>query len=242
MDNNVYCDTCNSDFSITSGFRNDINRHVASDKHIRALLAAASSTKLNNYFRKGEFGSKEKELAITEAVFAYHAVFITNHFAQWIGNEQEHKNVNVNNEEIQETENNTQEQMKQTIQQGKVGKKLSKRKCASDDDNSKIFKRVLDIMQKDADENDRFGEYVAMELKNLQFESNRRRLTSEIRRAISRIADEDDNNYSSSVSTVPSPYPSPLDYPAQSPSPSSIIYLGSTENTSSDSETDFQHL
>ncbi|GLV33843.1 hypothetical protein CBL_21240, partial [Carabus blaptoides fortunei] len=125
---------------------------------------------------------------------------------------------------------------------GKFEKKGSKRKYASDDDNSKILKRALYIMQKDPDENDHFGEYVAMELKSLRFESNKRRLKSEIRRAISRIADEDDSNYSSSISTVPSPYPSPLHYPAQSPSPSSIIYLGSTENISCDSETDFQQL
>lgn len=79
-------------------------------------------------------------------------------------------------------------------------------------------------MQKEPDENDRFGEYVAMELKSLQFESNRRRLKSEIRRAVTRIADEDDASYSSSVSTVPSPYPSPMHYPVQSPSKSPIIY------------------
>lgn len=64
------------------------------------------------------------------------------------------------------------------------------------------------------DENDRFGEYVALELRSLRSEANKRRLKSEIRRAICRIADLEDadilNPSELSNSLFPYPQPSPM--------------------------------
>lgn len=74
IQSNVRCESCNGDFSIASGGKNDITRHTSSDKHKRALLAAASSAKVSNFFRKTEFGTKEKELAIAEAVYVFHTM------------------------------------------------------------------------------------------------------------------------------------------------------------------------
>lgn len=45
------------------------------------------------------------------------------------------------------------------------------------------------------DEDDRFGEYVALELRSLRSEANKRRLKSEIRRAICHIADLEDADF-----------------------------------------------
>lgn len=50
----------------------------------------------------------------------------------------------------------------------------------------------LQIIPKARDEDDRFGEYVALELRSLRSDVNKRRLKSEIRKAICRIVDFDD--------------------------------------------------
>ena len=74
LDSNVQCDICNSIFTIGSGGKSDIKRHISTEKHKRALLAVASSKKITSSFRSREFGSKEKELAIAEAVFSFHTI------------------------------------------------------------------------------------------------------------------------------------------------------------------------
>lgn len=71
----VKCVTCHGQFSITFSGRRDIVRHIGTDKHKTALLAASSSLKVTNYFRNNQFGTKEKELAISEAVFSYHTIY-----------------------------------------------------------------------------------------------------------------------------------------------------------------------
>lgn len=52
----------------------------------------------------------------------------------------------------------------------------------------------LRVIPKVPDEDDRFGEYVALELRSLRSDTNKRRLKSEIRKAICSIADFDDAN------------------------------------------------
>ncbi|XP_053979989.1 uncharacterized protein LOC128877055 [Hylaeus volcanicus] len=54
------------------------------------------------------------------------------------------------------------------------------------------FKDSAQILSKEPDDYDTFGEYVAMELRSLRSDENKRRLKAEIRRAICRIADLDD--------------------------------------------------
>ncbi|XP_014480439.1 PREDICTED: uncharacterized protein LOC106747441 isoform X2 [Dinoponera quadriceps] len=54
------------------------------------------------------------------------------------------------------------------------------------------LKHPLRFLPKIQDEDDRFGEYVALELHSLRSEASKRRLKSEIRKAICRIADLDD--------------------------------------------------
>ncbi|KAF2905628.1 hypothetical protein ILUMI_00548 [Ignelater luminosus] len=70
----VTCTKCQSTFSITSGGRRDITRHLACEKHKKHINAAASSSVLTNYYRNDIYGTCEKKLAISEALFAYHAV------------------------------------------------------------------------------------------------------------------------------------------------------------------------
>ncbi|XP_055524118.1 uncharacterized protein LOC129717880 isoform X2 [Wyeomyia smithii] len=77
---NVCCETCNSVFFIGSGGRTDINRHLSTYKHKRALEAAATSSKLNIFLRKADFGVKEQELAHAEVVFTYHTIMHSQSF------------------------------------------------------------------------------------------------------------------------------------------------------------------
>jgi hypothetical protein len=61
-----------SSFSISHSGRGDIKTHINSDKHMRAISAAASSSSLTTFFRPEKTGNKEEQLATTEAAFAYH--------------------------------------------------------------------------------------------------------------------------------------------------------------------------
>ncbi|XP_055905120.1 uncharacterized protein LOC129940710 [Eupeodes corollae] len=69
--------------------------------------------------------------------------------------------------------------------------KQKKRRAESDDEDS--LKAALKILKREPDEHDIFGEYVAQELRSLKFDFNKRKLKSEIRKAIVHIADDDDS-------------------------------------------------
>lgn len=62
----------------------------------------------------------------------------------------------------------------------------------SDGQDDPLARNALLTAFKLKDEHDQFGEYVALELRSLKTELSRRRLKSEIRKAIVRIADEED--------------------------------------------------
>lgn len=70
----VTCQKCLSFFSIGSGGRRDITRHLSSEKHKKMVSAAASSSSVTTHFRNKEFGTKEANLAASEALFSFHTV------------------------------------------------------------------------------------------------------------------------------------------------------------------------
>mgnify|MGYP000704616899 CR=1 FL=1 len=76
-----------------------------------------------------------------------------------------------------------------TQSEGNVSKS-GKRKRENDDDIA--IKAALKVLTKEPDEYDRFGEYVALELRTLQSDFVRKKLKNEIRKAIVRAADEDE--------------------------------------------------
>ena len=118
--------------------------------------------------------------------------------------------------------------------------KHKQRKVKNESD--KLFQEAVQIMMKPKDEYDRFGEYVASELKSLKFDINRGRLKSEIRKSIAKIADEDEGQFwsqstsqSTSLSTASSPFPSSYTTtPAPSPCPSSYTSYTPTPAPSPD--------
>ena len=73
--------------------------------------------------------------------------------------------------------------------------KRKQRKVENNESSEKLFKEAVQIMMKPKDEYDIFGEYVASELKSLRFDINKGRLKSEIRKAIAKIADEDEREF-----------------------------------------------
>ncbi|KAF2896975.1 hypothetical protein ILUMI_09199 [Ignelater luminosus] len=74
FEDEVTCTKCQSTFSITLGGRRDITRHLTREKYKKHINAAASSSVLTNYYRNDTYGTCERKLAISEALFAYHAV------------------------------------------------------------------------------------------------------------------------------------------------------------------------
>lgn len=71
----VFCTKCNNTFSIAHGGRNDIQRHLSSEKHKKMLSAACTSSQLTDYFRQEKYGEKEEELAKAEGLWAFHTIF-----------------------------------------------------------------------------------------------------------------------------------------------------------------------
>lgn len=86
----------------------------------------------------------------------------------------------------------------------------SSKKIKREIDDNQLFKTTLSSSYQEVDEYDKFGQYVALELKTLKSFNNfnKARLKSEIRKIIVQIADEDlydsINPLSSSIS-MPSP-------------------------------------
>ncbi|CAK9811262.1 hypothetical protein ANTPLA_LOCUS6955 [Anthophora plagiata] len=87
-----------------------------------------------------------------------------------------------------------------------------KRKRENDDVSEQLIKSALETLQKEPDEYDKFGQYVALELKSLKCDFNKARLKSEIRKVIVRIADEDLYG-TPNTSSVSTPMPSPAFQP-----------------------------
>ncbi|XP_029043490.1 uncharacterized protein LOC114876321 [Osmia bicornis bicornis] len=79
-----------------------------------------------------------------------------------------------------------------------------KRKNEDDNIRDQLFKFAFETIVKQPDDYDKFGQYVALELKALKSDFNKARLKSEIRKIIARVADEDlygtTSNTSSSIS------------------------------------------
>jgi len=85
---------------------------------------------------------------------------------------------------------------------------ISKKQQQTQEDD--IIKEALQIMRQTKDEYDCFGEYVAMELRNLKLDCYRGQLKSVIRKVIVEFADLDERTYwsgvppSSDSNTIPS--------------------------------------
>lgn len=87
------------------------------------------------------------------------------------------------------------------------------------------------IPPKVPNEDDRFGEYVALELRSLRSEVSKRKLKSEIRRAICRIADLDDAGvFDPGTTSNPSPPYSPPPNPVPTYTPVCEITNVKSEN------------
>lgn len=102
------------------------------------------------------------------------------------------QNNTLNNSEILEDE-----QIESEPRQIKRKIPCKKQSQTQDDDN--ILKEAIEIMKKPKDDFDRFGEYVALELKNFKSDYYRGQLKSVIRKAIAHFSDMDERSYWSSV-------------------------------------------
>ncbi|XP_054013753.1 uncharacterized protein LOC128895293 isoform X2 [Hylaeus anthracinus] len=89
----------------------------------------------------------------------------------------------------------------------------------------KDFKDSAQILSKEPDDYDTFGEYVAMELRSLRSDENKRRLKAEIRRAICRIADLDDATIYAFCASPNTSQSCPLPLPSSSSSSSSTYHI-----------------
>ena len=70
----VKCEKCNGEFSISHGGKNDISKHLETQKHKRYLNTAASSSKIQEFLRKTTYGDEEKKLALAEGLMSFHAI------------------------------------------------------------------------------------------------------------------------------------------------------------------------
>lgn len=98
----------------------------------------------------------------------------------------------------------TDEGKNQNEPQRKKTNSVNKRKLNDNDSttNDKLFRCALEKLQKESDDDERFGQYVAMELRGIRSDFCKRRLKSEIRKAIVQIIDKDDNMHAASLSQI----------------------------------------
>ena len=80
-----------------------------------------------------------------------------------------------------------------------IKRKIPCKKQSQTQDDDNILKEAIEIMKKPKDDFDRFGEYVALELKNFKSDYYRGQLKSVIRKAIAHFSDMDERSYWSSV-------------------------------------------
>lgn len=66
----VYCLTCNSDFSIANAGKSDIEKHITTMKHKKALQSASTSRTVTQFFPS----TTDTNLAACEGVWAYHVI------------------------------------------------------------------------------------------------------------------------------------------------------------------------
>lgn len=66
----VHCLTCNSDFNIGNAGRTDIEKHIATGKHKKALESASTSRKVTQFFAS----TTDANLAACEGTWAYHVI------------------------------------------------------------------------------------------------------------------------------------------------------------------------
>lgn len=124
----------------------------------------------------------------------------------------------VTTETSEENPESTEEVSVITSEKEKSKRRKRSKQCSPDEDEQ-LFRNALQVLHKQSDEYDCFGNYVAMELRSLKHDFSRRKLKSEIRKTIVRIADEDDyfsipssSSTASSHLSIPSPNPSPVLY------------------------------
>ncbi|GFS93656.1 uncharacterized protein NPIL_176101 [Nephila pilipes] len=65
---------CNGEFSILHGGRNDISKHLETQKYNRYLITAASSSKTQDCFRQTTNRDEEKKLALAEGPMSFHTI------------------------------------------------------------------------------------------------------------------------------------------------------------------------
>jgi hypothetical protein len=73
-EHDVTCTHCGSSFSIAHGGRSDINDHLLSEKHKRAIVGKSSKGNLTNFFPHQSATSEDLQRAAAEGLLAYHTL------------------------------------------------------------------------------------------------------------------------------------------------------------------------
>lgn len=73
-DSDVRCNVCNTEFNISHGGKSDIESHLRSGTHQKALSCASSSQPLTNFFKSAKLSKSDLEIAACEGVWAYHVI------------------------------------------------------------------------------------------------------------------------------------------------------------------------
>lgn len=73
-DSDVRCTICNVEFDISHSGKGNITSHMNSDRHKKALSAAASSQPLSKFFKSSTMTKEDIDIAAREGVWCYHIV------------------------------------------------------------------------------------------------------------------------------------------------------------------------
>lgn len=73
-DSDVRCNVCNGEFNISHGGKSDIESHLKSAHHQKALSTVSSSRSMTKYFKSATLSKSDLEIAACEGVWAYHVI------------------------------------------------------------------------------------------------------------------------------------------------------------------------
>lgn len=73
-DSDVCCNICNTEFNISHGGNSDIQSHLKSENHKKALSAASTSQQMTKYFKCATLSKDDLQIAACEGVWAYHVI------------------------------------------------------------------------------------------------------------------------------------------------------------------------
>jgi hypothetical protein len=73
-EHSTFCSLCQTSFTVASGERTSVSEHVATKRHVSAVVTQSSNTKVPTFFKSIVPDKNDMAIALQEGTFAFHTV------------------------------------------------------------------------------------------------------------------------------------------------------------------------